>query len=622
LTTLLWPLFVYALLKLANDYYSKDAEIFFRAYSPQFTQQHPDEVRQLSTITQPTHIQASELAKRYLNNRYRIRMTKTAQSILYQWLEANEDKGTAKITTILNVQCQIIPIERAQLGNERGLAAMLARGSNQGYELPAEDEGIPGHNAGSANTNLNAPSALPKLQLGSLPKDVDMMEDLRDELEELDKQDPPLPGLPTLVEELDRQIKREPTEDAPSRDVVPLPPPLAKDVAMEVQKIRELRDRFRIDPRTGGVGPGMSIIMYTFHNTEDSINCIDFSGDKKMVAAGTREAYIRVWSLDGGPLPMRPDAPSDEIPQASRRLFGHGGAIYNVAFSPSTEKPPISYNVDTKPSYLLSCSVDKTIRLWSMETYACVVIYKGHTDPIWDVRWCPHGHYFLSAGNDKTARLWTTEQIAAVRLFVGHDSAVEQCAWHPNGVYVFTAGQDRTIRMWDIASGRSIRMFTSHQGSITALQCAPDGKTLASADDQGVIILWDLESGRRIKHMRGHKNGGIWSLTWSMESTVLVSGASDCTVRVWDVELKSGAHGKAADGSGVKGDGVTGSATTSATTTAGVAGVGTQKKKKGESAATPDQISAFPTKRTPVYKVMFTHNNLVLSAGAYLPQRN
>jgi len=387
---------------------------------------------------------------------------------------------------------------------------------------------------------------------------------------------------------------------------------------MEVQKIRELRDRFRIDPRTGGVGPGVSIAMYTFHNTQDSVNCIDFSGDRQMVAVGTSLAYIRIWSLDGSPLPARPDAPSDAQPEASRRLIGHGGPVYNVAFSPSTEKPPISYNVDTKPSYLLSCSADKTIRLWSMETYSCVVVYKGHTDPVWDVRWSPHGHYFISSCNDKTARLWTTEQIAAVRLFVGHDGAIEHCAWHPNGAYVFTAAEDRSVRMWDIASGRAVRMFTSHQGNITALECAPNGKTLASGDDQGTIILWDLESGRRIKHMRGHKNGGIWSMTWSMESTVLVSGGADCTARVWDVELKSGAHGKAADGSGAKGDGVAGSATASAST---ATGVGTQKKKKGESAATPDQISVFPTKRTPVYKVMFTHNNLVLSGGAYLPQR-
>lgn len=34
--------------------------------------------------------------------------------------------------------------------------------------------------------------------------------------------------------------------------------------------------------------------------------------------------------------------------------------------------------------------------------------------------------------------------------------------------------------------------------------------------------------------MRGHR-GNIYSLSFSRESTVLVSGGSDCTVRAWDV---------------------------------------------------------------------------------------
>ena len=37
---------------------------------------------------------------------------------------------------------------------------------------------------------------------------------------------------------------------------------------MEVTKIRENRDRLKIEARTGGIGPGVSVVMYTFHNTQ------------------------------------------------------------------------------------------------------------------------------------------------------------------------------------------------------------------------------------------------------------------------------------------------------------------------------------------------------------------
>lgn len=48
------------------------------------------------------------------------------------------------------------------------------------------------------------------------------------------------------------------------------------------------------------------------------------------------------------------------------------------------------------------------------------------------------------------------------------------------------------------------------------------------------INLWDLASGRKIKSMTGH-TASIHSLSFSAESTVLVSGSADATVRVWDV---------------------------------------------------------------------------------------
>lgn len=49
------------------------------------------------------------------------------------------------------------------------------------------------------------------------------------------------------------------------------------------------------------------------------------------------------------------------------------------------------------------------------------------------------------------------------------------------------------------------------------------------------IMLWDLGSGKLLKKMLGHKST-VYSLDFSKESSILVSGGSDCTVRLWDVK--------------------------------------------------------------------------------------
>lgn len=167
--------------------------------------------------------------------------------------------------------------------------------------------------------------------------------------------------------------------------------------------------------------------------------------------------------------------------------------------------------------------------------------------------------------------------------------------------------------MWDVSRGSAVRLFSGHTACITALACAPNGKTLASADDAGAIFLWDLASGRRVKRMRGHGRGGVWSMAWSVESSLLVSGGADATVRVWDVLLQTdgGTGGAGATVGKEAGDGT------------GVVVVGAAGKKVGvkqkDAAVTADQISAFPTKKSPVYRVAFTRMNLVLAGGAYLP---
>lgn len=322
--------------------------------------------------------------------------------------------------------------------------------------------------------------------------------------------------------------------------------------------------------------------------------------------------------MDGTPIkPADPDI-ADSPPQNSYRLYGHSGPVYAVAFAPSIECPGDSA-VKTNPRWLLSSSADKTIRLWSLDFWQCVVVYKGHASPVWDLSWGPFGHYFVSSSSDKTARLWVTDRIRQQRIFAGHEQDVDCVCFHPNSAYVFTGSSDHTVRMWAVTTGNAVRMFTGHTGNLTAIACSNDGKLLASADDQGFILIWNLAPGRLMKRMRGHGKGGIWSLSWSVESTVVVSGGADGTVRVWDVTGPPPVDGTGSGRVGNLTDSSSSAKLDGSGSASGILGTGAGKKKAKETVVTPDQISAFLTKKSPVYKVRFTGMNLVIAGGAYMP---
>lgn len=365
------------------------------------------------------------------------------------------------------------------------------------------------------------------------------------------------------------------------------------------------------------------------------------------------DSYIRVWSMDGSHLKSALDNGSQSATN-NRMLIGHSAPVYGLSFSDAVSVPHESRDTPRAPRLLLSCAADGHIRLWSLDTWSCLCIYKSHDGPIFNVQWGPHGHYFVSGGWDKTVRVWMQDHATPVRTCIGHDTSISAVAWHPNGTYIFSASDetDKSIRMWSVVTGDCVRIMVGHHHYINTLECAPNGKVLASADIDGNIFWWDIEKGVAIKKSKGHGKGGITSLSFSVESKVLVSGGVDNTVRVWDVDLPAdgskpvnGSAGQSAqpENNAANGDSMgpsdrsitvggqpqqppTAAASTSntngaATTGTGVSGTGTGKKKGKEVQISADQISAFPTKKTALKKVRFTRMNLVTAAGVYEPER-
>ena len=358
------------------------------------------------------------------------------------------------------------------------------------------------------------------------------------------------------------------------------------------------------------------------------MNCVAISDDNFLIAIGTSESYIRVFTMDGSPLKTL----NDEKKVASERLIGHSGPVFNITFGPAVDNPDapnqafkdrgeIPY---VASEWLLSCSADHTVRLWHLGLMKCVMVYKGHIAPVFDVAWSPFGYYFASAGHDKMALLWCTSKAGPIRYFVGHDQPVDCVAFHPNGAYVFTAASDRTVRMFQCSNGSSVRLFTGHAAYINTMSCSPTGKVLATADEHGIIILWDLKEGKLIKRMRGHERGGTWSISWNVEGSLILSGANDGTVRLWDTNKLDGmGQGKIVGEGGMgtrvdaQGGTAAGSSVSAAAGGGGGGSSGSSKKKGKGPAVSGDQISAFPTKQTPVLFVKFTRMNLGIGAGCF-----
>lgn len=255
---------MYSFLELVSNSYTEDAKVFLRDIGPHFQPAHADDLKTFSTVTLPQHVNENAVTKLYRENKYRIPLNQHATGDMFSFLERETEQGGAVIRHLLVAYCQVDSTARGPI-TPFSFEAVYRKSRNMELEEVDVNEGIPGVNIGLSNKDILDPSA--PLKLGLLPMDPDLRDDVRAELEEEERRKPPPFGKTSMLDEFDQKIKREESADAPSRADIPLPPSRPRDIMLEMQKVRENRDRFKIDGQTGGVGVPISACMFTFHNT-------------------------------------------------------------------------------------------------------------------------------------------------------------------------------------------------------------------------------------------------------------------------------------------------------------------------------------------------------------------
>lgn len=284
-----------------------------------------------------------------------------------------------------------------------------------------------------------------------------------------------------------------------------------------------------------------SIYIYTISNAKEAHDnaalCSAIAEDSSIVAVGFSNSIIRVWSLIPSNLKqLRPAHELEELNKEaedigmqmidrdntvdSKTLCGHSGPVYGVSFSPCRQM-------------LVSCSEDNSVRLWSLQTWTNVCVYKGHCSPVWDVEFCPHGYYFASCSFDRTARVWATEHHQPLRVYVGHNDDVDVVKFHPSSNILATGSSDTTIMLWDVIDGSSLKTLTGHEARIISLVFSIDGKFLVSCGADRRFIVWEHNVGHKLAAFELDTDA-MTTMAFSRCGAILTTGSLDDKVYVWD----------------------------------------------------------------------------------------
>ncbi|HEY5259719.1 MAG TPA: F-box/WD40 repeat-containing protein [Rhabdochlamydiaceae bacterium] len=178
----------------------------------------------------------------------------------------------------------------------------------------------------------------------------------------------------------------------------------------------------------------------------------------------------------------------------------------------------------------LFSGADTTIKMWDVDKLECLRTFAGHAQGISAVA-VANGK-LVSASFDRTVRVWNLETGAC--LYVIPEQKYSFCV--SNGLLI-TANSDNTIGFRDLETGHLLKTpLQGHNGMILAFAVA-EGKLFSASEDQTVKV-WDIETGQCLYTFKGLKQTVRWL---AFVAGKLYLGSSHMVggnwIRTWDFDV-------------------------------------------------------------------------------------
>ncbi|OAX84453.1 hypothetical protein ACJ72_01177 [Emergomyces africanus] len=194
--------------------------------------------------------------------------------------------------------------------------------------------------------------------------------------------------------------------------------------------------------------------LYTRKAHEKDINALDVNYSSTLFASASQDRTAKIWSVEDG--------------SVLGILRGHKRGVWSIRFAPK-DTPVITSDSGTSTSrgVVATGSADKTIKIWSLSDYSCLLTFEGHTNSVLKLLWLPPP-LIDSANEDISSR-------GAVQI-------------HP---LVASAGADGLVKIWSPYSGEIETTLDNHEDRVWALATpsTPYSADKSTANSPGFALI-------------------------------------------------------------------------------------------------------------------------------------
>lgn len=212
---------------------------------------------------------------------------------------------------------------------------------------------------------------------------------------------------------------------------------------------------------------------------DKDINALDVNPTSTLFASASQDRTVKIWSVEEG--------------SVVGILRGHKRGVWSARFSPNGT-PTISSSAQgsTNRGLIVTGSGDKTVKLWSLSDYSCLLTFEGHTNSVLKVLWLPPSDLSTKKDDDEvdddeaTPAQKNATQARPLVASAAADGLVK--IWSPYTGELETTLDNHTDRVWALASptpsGSRADVLSSNTHNISSPYA------IASGSADSTVTFW------------------------------------------------------------------------------------------------------------------------------------
>lgn len=246
-------------------------------------------------------------------------------------------------------------------------------------------------------------------------------------------------------------------------------------------------------------------VLISDHASGSPITMLRVSPDDELLASSSMDGTVQLWDVEA---------------RETIGVLRHRAPVWAVDFYPEGD-------------VLVTGDQNGLIQLWDMGGMTVIRSFSTQHDlSISQLQFNADGTRLYSTSIDRTARLWDVESGEELVQFSDHFQAVSSMALSHDEGWLVTGGGDSSVIVYDLATETRFDIMNSHQGGVSSLAFSLDDSLLVSAGQDSLIRCWDLTRGEVVMALQGHQ-AWVQSVAFSADGSRLASGDASGRLIVW-----------------------------------------------------------------------------------------